>query len=119
MTRKINIENTKMPQRFKNSLNRALQYIEQITLTGIKQVILFGSLARSEITCRSDIDLCIVFDDYSDIHSKDCALFKSKLRDIADIDIDVVCCLESTFALSNERLFQHIRDEGVLLLTTI
>lgn len=117
MTRKINIENTKMPQRFKDSLDKALRYIEQTTLAGIKQVILFGSLARSEITCRSDIDLCVIFEDYSDIHSKDCALFKSKLRDITDIDIDVVCCLESTFSFSKERLFQHIRDEGVLLLT--
>ena len=118
MTRKINIETTKMPQRFKDSLNKALQYIEQTALAGIKQVVLFGSLARSEITCHSDIDLCVIFDESSDLHSKDCALFKSKLRDISDINIDVVCCLESTFALSNERLYQHIRDEGVLLLTT-
>jgi uncharacterized protein len=37
--------------------------VEQLTAMGAKKIILFGSLARGELSLFSDIDLLMLFDD--------------------------------------------------------
>lgn len=74
------IENSSMPARFKESLVNILRFIQSNEPVGLKQVLLFGSLARSSITCRSDIDICLVFEDGTDIDSYNMRVFRGYLR---------------------------------------
>lgn len=112
----VDIDKTAIPPFFKKALNACVQYVLQTPLAGVQKVILFGSLARSDIKCTSDIDLCIVFDDDIDLSSKDVAFFKLSLSACSEIDADVVCCHKRTLEHSDHLLFRDIRRDGVLLL---
>lgn len=68
-----------MPYRFKQTLLADMKFIQEPSLNGIKQVLLFGSLARSKITCHSDIDLCLVFEDTVDLESYEMRVFRGTL----------------------------------------
>jgi Nucleotidyltransferase domain. len=51
------------PQRRETLLNEARRLAEQIGALGAVRVILFGSVARGNISLFSDIDLLALFDD--------------------------------------------------------
>lgn len=111
------IENSSMPARFKESLVNILRFIQSNEPVGLKQVLLFGSLARSSITCRSDIDICLVFEDGTDIDSYNMRVFRGYLRGLENpVDTDVVFLYESQLASESHRLYREInRDKKVLV----
>lgn len=112
----LDIYTTTMPDRFKIALQQIITNIMHLNLSGIKTVCLFGSLARSQITSRNDIDICIVFDNAIDYHSYEYAVAKASIDENVDIDVDVVYCSEFMFQTSTKPLFVHIRNDQKILL---
>lgn len=116
----LNVAKTGLPQRFKDGLVAVINYVKNNPFPGLEGVVLFGSVARGEMTCRSDIDICVIFEDTVDLHTVDAAYYKSCLCDCTGgIAVDVVFCSQTKYDQSQERLFRHIREEGRMLLSTI
>lgn len=112
----LDVYATAIPDRFKVALQQIITNIINLNLSGIKTVCLFGSLARSQITPRSDIDICIVFENTVDYHSYEYAIAKALIDQNVAIDVDVVYCSETVFQTSNKPLFVHIRKDQKILL---
>lgn len=109
----VSVEKTTIPDKWKNVLIRAREYIKDEAPKGLHYVYLFGSLSRSELSYNSDIDLCLVFDDDIDLRDRNLVIFKGMLRSISSaVPIDVICCSQSTFDTSREPLFVNIRKDG-------
>lgn len=51
---------SELPDKFKESITEAVEIILSYKIENLKQVILFGSCARLDISARSDIDIAIV-----------------------------------------------------------
>ena len=43
-----------------------LQLINIFTVPNVKEIILYGSVARGTATSESDIDIAVILDDYTD-----------------------------------------------------
>lgn len=90
-----------------------LRLVDQLKALGAIQVILFGSLARGEVSLFSDIDLLVLFDDsrsarhltqwvYRQIHSSE--------------GIDILAYNREVFErLSSRPFFRKILIEGEVL----
>lgn len=122
MRQLIDIQKTAIPERFKHALQLATDNILKTELPGLIDVYLFGSLARSSITSRSDIDICVVFSDDTDYHADRYIIEKANISSSAEqleIDIDVIFCSVTTFNTSSKPIFKSIRRDGIHLLTCI
>ena len=108
-----------MPERFKSSLLKDMRFIESERPDGLLKVFLFGSLARSKITHKSDIDLCLVFEDGIEMNSREMRIFKSYLRgaslDGGDVDTDVVTCTKSRLEAETCLLYKEINRDKIEL----
>lgn len=114
----VNLDKSAMPVRFKTALVAVCNYILVHPIVGLRKVVLFGSLARSAITVRSDIDICLVFEDTTDLRSVEICVFKSEIEIAAgSMDIDVVVCSVSTFTSSMLPVYQNMRRDGIVLLS--
>lgn len=110
------VRKSTMPERFKTALLDDLSFIEGQHPRGLLQVLLFGSLARSDITCRSDIDLCLVFVDGTDMSSYEMRVFKEGLRGQSlAVDTDVVTCTESQLNSNSCLLYREINKDKIIL----
>lgn len=114
------IEKSTMPERFKTSLLKDMKFIETEHPGGLLQVLLFGSLARSKITHKSDIDLCLVFEDGTEMTSREMRIFRSCLRgasldDGGDVETDVVTCTRSRLDAETCLLYKEINRDKVVL----
>ncbi len=110
------IQNTSIPQKWKTALMSDVEFISAECPEGLQQIILFGSLARSSVTYKSDIDLCLVFEDSVDLRGKNYMIFRGLLMgNTLCPETDIVMCTESLLSNSNEKLFKNIRKEGILL----
>lgn len=110
------VDNSTMPTRFRNALHDCLQFIEEQAPNGLMQVLLFGSLARSRITPKSDIDLCLVFEDNVEQNSREMRIFRGMLRGASvEVEIDVVTCTISQLESNSCLLYQEINRDKVLL----
>ena len=49
-----------LPARFKNKIDRDLEYLLDAHIPGLKKIYLFGSCARGDVRSTSDVDLLIV-----------------------------------------------------------
>lgn len=110
------VANSTMPNRFKIALRECLQFIEKHAPQGLSQVLLFGSLARSSITMKSDIDLCLVFKDDIEMNSREMRTFRGMLRGASlAVDIDVVTCTISQLESNSCLLYQEINRDKIIL----
>lgn len=110
------IHRSSMPERFKQSLLADMNFIKDNEPSGLKFVLLFGSLSRSSITCRSDIDLCLVFEDTVDIDSYHMRVFRGMVSGIENpVDTDIVMLYESQLASNSCRLYQEINRDKIIL----
>lgn len=117
MTYQFEIVNTStMPDRFKQTLIEAMNYVKSNEPAGLYQLLLFGSLARSSITCRSDVDLCLVFDDEIDIDTYEMRVFRGMLSGQEyQVDVDIVMLYESQLESNSCRLYQEINRDKIIL----
>lgn len=110
------VVNSTMPEKFKLALQECLQFIELQAPQGLLQVLLFGSLARSSITMKSDIDLCLVFENDIEMTSREMRTFRGMLRGASlDVDIDVVTCTISQLMSNSCLLYQEINRDKISL----
>lgn len=110
------VDNSTMPIRFKNALHDCLQFIEEQAPRGLMQVFLFGSLARSKITPRSDIDLCLVFENNIELNSREMRTFRGMLRGASlEVEVDVVTCNMSQLESNSCLLYQEINRDKIAL----
>ena len=110
------ITKSSMPERFKLALQECMQYIEAEAPSGLVQVLLFGSVARSSIHPKSDIDLCLVFEDGVEMYSREMRIFRSMLRGTPMLmDADVVTCTVSQLASNSCLLYREINKDKVVL----
>lgn len=122
MKQLINIQKTAIPERFKQALQLVVNNILKTELPGLRDVYLFGSLARSSVTSRSDIDICIVFSDDTDYHANKYIIEKANISSSAEpmeIDVDIIFCSVTAFHTSSKPIFKSIRKDGIRLLTYI
>lgn len=110
------LSNSTMPDRFKRALKECMEFIESQAPQGLVQILLFGSLARSNITMKSDIDLCLVFEDWRDMNSSEMRTFRGMLRGASlEVDIDVVTCTVSQLGSNSCLLYQEINRDKIAL----
>lgn len=110
------VSHSTMPDRFTCALMECMQFIEAQTPQGLVQVLLFGSLARSNITVKSDIDLCLVFEDGNNLNSREMRTFRGLLRGASlAVDIDVVTCTVSQLKSNSCLLYQEINRDKIAL----
>ncbi len=111
----INLISTlKLPLLFKDKLIEILNICS--TFSGfdtITKIILFGSAARGQVKCGSDLDICIVWNtNDSELVGK----LRSQLQDdIPPLQVDVFCCKESTYLEQSKPIIKMIKKEGILL----
>ncbi len=106
------LERTDIPRRWKDVLIEAREYIKENAPLGFKAAYVFGSLSRSELHSRSDIDICLVFENGIDLRERQLVIFKGMLRSISfEVPVDVVCCHEETFLSSQQALYREIRRD--------
>ena len=110
------IKASSMPEQFKQALLEILEYIEQSAPKGLLQVILFGSLARSNIHYKSDIDICLLFEDTIDLQSREIRIFKSMTRGATLLkEVDVIACTLSQLTSNSCTLYQEINRDKIIL----
>lgn len=101
---------------FKNALSENMKFIEDNCPTKPEQVFLFGSLARRRINKKSDIDMCIVFDDNTNLTSREMRTFKGELRGVSNYpETDVVVCTRSQLSAQRCLLYREINRDKVVL----
>lgn len=111
------VHSSTVPQRFKTGLLADLHFIENEKHPGVLlQVLLFGSLARSDINYKSDIDLCLVFEDGTDMHSYEMRVFRGMLRgESLGLETDVVTCTQSQLESNSCLLYREINRDRITL----
>ena len=93
--------------------NEARRLAEQLKALGALKIILFGSLARGEISLFSDIDLLAVFDDPRSVRELTRWVYE---RIQTGESVDLVAYNQDAFAAARERPFiRHILREGKVL----
>lgn len=91
-------------------------FIEKQAPNGLVRVLLFGSLARSMITPKSDIDLCLVFEDGIEQNSYEMRVFRSMLRGASlEVETDVVTCTVSQLEADLCLLYREINRDKIVL----
>jgi len=94
-------------------LTETQRIVEQMKSLGAVKVILFGSLARQEISLFSDIDLLVLFD--GDRSSRDLGRWLYQNLD-ADEAVDILAYNTRSFDRIRQRPFmRHILSEGKVL----
>lgn len=110
------INDSTMPVRFKTALLDDLHFIEREKPEGLLQVLLFGSLARSDINFKSDVDLCLVFSDEIDMNSYEMRVFRGTLRgESTSVETDVVTCTKSQLESESCLLYKEINRDKIIL----
>lgn len=110
------IHKSTMPERFKTALLEDLSFIEKRHLVGLLQILLFGSLSRSDVTRGSDVDLCLVFVDGTDMTSREMRTFRGELRaQSSTVETDVVTCTKSQLKSNSCLLYQEINRDKIIL----
>lgn len=110
------VDNSTMPLKYRRALKECLQFIEDQAPDGLVQVLLFGSLARSRITPKSDIDLCLVFKDDVEQNSYEMRVFRGMLRGASlEVEIDVVTCTVSQLESNSCLLYSEINRDKIVL----
>jgi predicted nucleotidyltransferase len=83
-----------------------------------KQIILFGSYARGEITEDSDLDVLIVARDEVENTRRESVRLRGALKEI-EMPIDIVVVMESTFQKLSDTpglIYEEVRRTGLLRL---
>lgn len=110
------VQSTAIPEKWKQALLEAIRLISSECPSGLQKVLLFGSLARSDINYKSDVDLCLVFDDSVNLREYDMLVFKGELGGVSLIpSVDTVFCYASQLNNSHENLFKNIRKDAIQL----
>jgi predicted nucleotidyltransferase len=87
--------------------------VEQLKAMGAVKVILFGSLARGEMSLFSDIDLLVLFDDDRSAHELTREVYQ-RLRAREGVDI-VAHSVRAMGQLQERPFFRHILSYGKVL----
>jgi predicted nucleotidyltransferase len=94
-------------------LSETRRVVEQMKELGAVKVILFGSLARQEISLFSDIDILVLFD--NDRSSRDLGLWVYQNLDAREA-VDVLAYNRRSFESMKQRPFiRHILSEAKVL----
>jgi len=94
-------------------LNETHRIVEQMKNLGAIKVILFGSLARQEISLFSDIDLLVLFD--GERSSRDLGRWLYQNLDTGEA-VDILAYNTRSFDAMRQRPFiKHILAEGKVL----
>ncbi len=108
------ISNLRLPSLFKDKLIEILNTCNTFSgFDAITKIILFGSAARGQLKCGSDLDICIVWDTNDD---ELVGKLRSQLQDdIPPVKVDVFCCKESTYLEQSKLIIKMIKRDGILL----
>ena len=87
--------------------------VEQLKAIRAKKIVLFGSLARGELSLFSDIDLLVLFDDDRPSRELTRAVYQQiKAREAVDI---LAYSRRAMVALRERPFFHHILSYGKIL----
>jgi predicted nucleotidyltransferase len=87
--------------------------VEQLKAMGATKVVLFGSLARGQISLFSDIDLLVVFDEERPAHELTRWVYKNIQAGEA---VDILAYSQKALHKVHKRpFFQHLLTEGKVL----
>jgi predicted nucleotidyltransferase len=87
--------------------------VEQLKAMGAKKIVLFGSLARGELSLFSDIDLLVLFDDDRPSRELTRVVYQQiKAREAVDI---LAYSRQAMAALQERPFFHHILSYGKVL----
>ena len=104
-----------LPVKYKAAIVEAVNIITKKDIPELKKIILFGSCARLHLHVGSDIDLLIVTKKVV----RDRRLLGYLRADLEflpdEIMGDMVFATEKRLAKSNEKLYEDVRRDGILL----
>lgn len=110
------IISSRLPQYIKTELMQLMNYIEGNAPKQLYGVLLFGSIARGNFDYFSDIDLCLVFTDNTNLHSDNIKIFKGLLSATNyQMEVNAVALTKSQLASNSEWLHQEINRDGIWL----
>lgn len=112
MQNKFNVEI--LPERFRNKLQKDLEYLLNRNIPGLLQICLFGSVARGDYKWDSDLDLAIVTAEPLTDH-----YLRGEIIDILDdpvdgVSTDIVFRTNNNQSLTKTFDFLYERDKVIL-----
>ncbi len=114
------IEDSGLWPSYKKALLQNLHFIEKNVPNGLETVYLFGSLVKGTATIYSDIDICCVFTDDTDLRAINLLCFKGDLACCqSKIPIDIVFVTRSQLISNSESLYQEINRAHVELAASV
>ena len=94
------------------SIRDCIAIIEE-TGFSLRQIILFGSCARSQARYESDIDLLVVVKEIPS--TKEILHIKSELNERVPIDVDLKIVSDEMFSKKEDFFLSNIKRDGVIL----
>lgn len=107
-------------ERYKHKIKRAIDLIESLVLNELKEIWIFGSLARGEGRCTSDIDLMLNFK--TEYPSKELRLrIYNILDEVGTVgeDIDVKFCVDGIIDSYSKFFIREVLKDKVILRTYV
>ena len=105
-------------ERHTKAIDYALSKIKESPLSKfVKEVVLFGSVARNEERYDSDIDLLLVLDEQARAYKRDILNLRGNISsdELADAEADLKITFNENWRDSMETIFLCIRKDGVKL----
>lgn len=87
--------------------------VQQLRTMGARKVVLFGSLARGELSLFSDIDLLVLFPDNRSSHELGREIYRN-LQTTEAVDV-LAYSLRSWEKLKDRPFFRHVLSYGKVL----
>lgn len=110
------IKNSLLPEQYKQALLKAMHYIEDECPVPLTTVLLFGGVARNEIKYNSDIDICMVFPDDTNLRDDKFRIFRWSINDgVSPVYIDTTVLLKSRLESNSKLLHREINRDKIVL----
>ena len=116
---RIRTRKREMSERHKNAMTYALKKIQQSPIAlYVKNVILYGSCARGEASCGSDVDLCVLLnEDVRNLpnYAQIIHLLKGTISedDARSAETDIKFVIGDEWQNSGMLYFKNLRKDGI------
>lgn len=106
---------SELPKRYKSAIVKAANIIVERNISGLLQIVLFGSCARLHLHVGSDVDLLIVTEEVIN-DRRLLSYIRADLEFLPDdMKGDIVFSSKDNFEASEEKLYMDIRRDGIIL----
>ena len=106
---------SELPKRYKSAIVKAANIIVERNISGLLQIVLFGSCARLHLHVGSDVDLLIVTEEVIN-DRRLLSYIRADLEFLPDdMKGDIVFSSKDNFEASEEKLYMDIRRDGITL----